>query len=830
MSAGTSRLPLIRGRITLVETYGRKVPVPPPQIPPRDPLQHRAALLAQLNAIAEEVQLRKPGDRDPAASRELIVIRPEPGSELPARSLADGVHLVGADPDTGTVLLDAPGPDLPRLRQKIEAFGDDAAINIRTRNDQVLTSRANEAAIAPIREIALATSADRRGGASINALLDPSRAVWFEIGCRGGYRRPQLDTERSREQVRRQLVKFGLSPRFEEFAGPEQVYFFVRATLEQADALIKATDCVYECLLAPPDVRGWLMLEEQPIQEVRAFDLRPPAEEAPSVVVLDTGIATTHPLLKGAIRSAGSVVPGLDSPEDRYGHGTKMAGVALHSDVGAIVDAGSTTASHWLQSVKILVTPEEGTASEENRHLWPRITEDAIKLAEQVDSFPRQRVFALAVTRPIKPVEPTLWSHALDQLAYGEGRGRLLCVSAGNARDHRWLELAKDYPQLHLTEKIQDPAQAANVLTVGAYTTKTSIPPASDYDEGRPIAPKGGISPYTSTGPQGAPWPIKPDVVLEGGNLLLAGDLPDHNVATLVTLTTGHRLLLNRPLSTIAMTSEATAHAARMTAAIWATEPSLRPETVRGLIVHSASWTSTMIKQFRSLDDRLAACGYGVPVLAFARDCARDRATVIVEDEIPNALKEEVPKKKPPKRASTKLTEPKLVRKMKVFRLPVPDDIAVHTGTDVELRVTLSYFPEPNKFHRKVYHGLDLKWDMQGPQESEGEFLQRINELMRPMDDEGKRRKTSDKKSFPWRIGPQKRSRGTVQSDRWKGRAAYLAGPKLIAVYPVLGWWEQRKQLRECSMRFSLIVSITGPDVYSSVSAALATQVVEANV
>lgn len=827
MSAGTSRLPLIRGRITLIETYGRQAMVPRPQLPPRDPHQHRAALLAQLNAVAEEVQRRKPGDRDPAASRELIVIRPEPGLDLPARSLAEGVHLVGADPDTRTVLLDAPGPDLPQLRQKIEEFGDDTVVNTRIRDGKTLTSRANEAAIAPIREIALATIADRRGAASPDVPLDPSRAMWFEIGCRGGYRRPQLDTERSREQVRRQLVKLGLSPRFEEFSGPEQVYFFVRATLEQTEALINATDCVYECFLAPPDVRDWLMLEEPPIQEIRAFDLRPPAEEAPSVVVLDTGIATTHPLLRGAIRSAGSAVPGLDSPEDVYGHGTKMAGIALHSDVGAVVEAGSATASHWLQSVRILMAPGQGTASEENRHMWPRITEDAIKLAEEVDSFPRRRAFALAVTRPLEPVEPTLWSHALDQLAYGEGRGRLLCVSAGNARDHRWLELAKDYPQLHLTEKIQDPAQAANVLTVGAYTSKTSIPPAPDYEEGRPIAPKGGISPYTTTGPQGSPWPIKPDVVLEGGNLLLAGKLPDNNVATLVTLTTGHRLLFNRPLSTIAMTSEATAHAARMAAAIWAVEPSLRPETVRGLIVHSASWTSTMMQQFRSLDDRLAACGYGVPDLAFARDCARDRATVIVEDEIPNALKEEVPKKKPPKRASTKLTEPKLVRKMKVFRLPVPDDIAGHTGTDVELRVTLSYFPEPNKFHRKVYHGLDLKWDMQGPQESEGEFWQRINELMRPMDDEGKRRKTSDTKSFPWKIGPQKRSRGTVQSDRWEGRAVYLAEPKLIAVYPVLGWWEQRKQLRECSMRFSLIVSITGPNIYSPIAAALAVQAVE---
>jgi hypothetical protein len=821
MAAGTSRLPLIRGQITVVETYGRKGQVTPPQIPRRDPQQHRAALLQQLDAITDEVNKRQPGERDPAASRELIVIRPEPESEMPDRSLAEGVRLVGTDPDTGTVLLDAPGPDLPQLRQKIEEFGDDSKVN-KPKEDGTV-SRANEKAIAPIREIALATSADRFGGRDRPVQLELTKMHWFEIGCRGGYRQPLMETEHSREQIRRQLVRLGLSDQFEEFVGPEQVYFFVRATPEQLEVLIESTDCVYEWELAAPDVRGWLMLEEQPAQQIRTFELHPPPETAPSVVVLDTGITTTHPLLSRAIHSANSVVPGIDSPEDTCGHGTRMAGVSLYSDVRTAVEAGSAIASHWLQSVKILVTPHAGTASdsEENRRLWPRMTEDAIKIAEKVDSFPRQRAFALAVTRPIEPVEPTLWSHALDQLAYGDGRGRLLCVSAGNARPDRWLELARDYPQLHLTEKIQDPAQAANVLTVGAYTTKASIPPSAIYEEGSAIAPRGGISPYTTTGPQGAPWPVKPDVVLEGGNLLVAGALPDSNVATLVTITTGHRLLINKPLSTIAMTSEATAHAARMAAAIWAVEPSLRPETVRGLIVHSAAWTPIMMQQFPSLDDRLAACGYGVPDPVFARECAKDRATVIVEDEIPNAVKEEVPKKKPPKRAATKLTEPKLVRKMKVFRLPVPDDIALHTNTNVELRVTLSYFPEPNKFHRRVYHGLDLKWDMQRPQESEAEFLERVNEFMRPLGADGKRRRTSTKTSFSWLIGPQKRSRGTVQSDRWRGRAAYLAGSKLIAVYPVLGWWDQRKELRTCSMRFSLIVSVTGPDIYSPIKAAL---------
>lgn len=820
MSAGTSRRALIRGRVTGEATYGRQVRATPPQLPARDPHQHRATLLKQLDTIAEEVKKRQPGDRDPDASRELIVIRPEPDSELPARSLAEGVRLVGTDPDTGTVLLDAPGPDLPQLRQKIDDFGNDAKLNKPKQDGTV--SRANEPAIAPVKEIALATSADRFGGRHAIVHLERSKKYWLEIGCRGGYRQPKLETERSRDQIKRQLVRLGLPDRFEEFKAPEQVYFFIRVSLEQLELLLKATDCIYEWELAAPEARSWLLLEEPPVQEIRTFRLSAPPADAPSVVVLDTGIATAHPLLKDAILSASSVVPGFDSPEDTSGHGTNMAGVVLHKNVLTAVETGSALAGHWLQSVRLMVEPGKGTASEENRHLWPRMTEDAVTAAERADTAgQRQRAFALAVTRPMASVEATLWSHALDQLAHGQGNGRLFCVSAGNAQQERWLELAKNYPDLHLTEFIHEPAQATNVLTVGAYTSKVRLPPSSDYEEAIPVAPEGGISPYTSTGPRSAPWPVKPDVVLEGGNLAIAGDLLDQGIPTLVTLTTGHRLQLNKPLWTIAMTSEATAHAARMAAEIWSVEPSLRPETVRGLIVHSASWTPAMKRQFRSLDDRLAACGYGVPDPVFARECTKDRATVFIEDEMPNGVVEEVPKKEPPKRAGTKTTEPKLRRKMKLFRLPVPDELTGYTNEDVELRVTLSYFPEPNKFHRRVYHGLDLKWDMQGPQESEAEFLERVNELMRPLGADGKRRRTSTKTSFQWVIGPQKRSRGTVQSDRWRGRAAYLAGSKLIAVYPVLGWWDQRKDLREYLMRFSLIVSVTGPDVYSHIKTAL---------
>jgi hypothetical protein len=110
-----------------------------------------------------------------------------------------------------------------------------------------------------------------------------------------------------------------------------------------------------------------------------------------------------------------------------------------------------------------------------------------------------------------------------------------------------------------------------------------------------------------------------------------------------------------------------------------------------------------------------------------------------------------------------------------------------------------------------------LKWDMQGPQESEDAFIQRINVLKRAIDNEGNRVKPAKTKSFDWDIGIQARSRGTVQSDRWRGKMSALVGDKLIAIVPVLGWWEQRKALKMQEMKFSLIVSVFGPGVYTAI-------------
>src|SRR5690606_24128380 len=168
------RLPLLRGKITSVDTYeapqpGRGVP---PAMPSLDPKAHRSSLIQQLDAITQQVKARTANARDELATREIVAVRPAAGVQLAADQLDDAkadARLVGVMPETGTVLLDVASADLGHLREKIEAFADDAKIVAKMNKDGTpkldehgvqVTARASEKAIAPVGSIGLAQLED----------------------------------------------------------------------------------------------------------------------------------------------------------------------------------------------------------------------------------------------------------------------------------------------------------------------------------------------------------------------------------------------------------------------------------------------------------------------------------------------------------------------------------------------------------------------------------------------------------------------------------------------------------------------------------------------
>jgi len=78
-----------------------------------------------------------------------------------------------------------------------------------------------------------------------------------------------------------------------------------------------------------------------------------PADGAPGIVVLDSGIITNHPLLRSAIGDSQSFVSGNESDADTTGHGTAVAGLALYGDVETAVAGRDFTPRCWLFCGKI---------------------------------------------------------------------------------------------------------------------------------------------------------------------------------------------------------------------------------------------------------------------------------------------------------------------------------------------------------------------------------------------------------------------------------------------------------------------------------------------
>nr|WP_305909719.1 S8 family peptidase [Methylomarinum sp. Ch1-1]MDP4522650.1 S8 family peptidase [Methylomarinum sp. Ch1-1] len=319
--------------------------------------------------------------------------------------------------------------------------------------------------------------------------------------------------------------------------------------------------------------------------------------DAPYVCLLDTGVNNGHPLLQQAIANADkhSVEPAW-AVDDGEGHGTEMAGLALLGNLTeALTILAPVTISHRLESVKLL--PEDG-ANGGDAILHGYLTSEAVD-RPTVTAPHRKRVFSMAITARDNRDRgrPSAWSATIDRLAFdADAQGeapKLFVISAGNIKDpNAWME----YPHSNASDGIHDPAQAWNALTVGAMTNLARITEA-DAEHYAPIAENGGLSPFSTTSQTWQSlWPLKPDVVFEGGNVAQDG-LGAAWMPSLSLLTTNANPA-ERLLTTSNATSAASALCARMAAQLMARYPNLWPESIRGLIVHSAQWTDAMKRMF----------------------------------------------------------------------------------------------------------------------------------------------------------------------------------------------------------------------------------------
>lgn len=545
-----------------------------------------------------------------------------------------------------------------------------------------------------------------------------------------------------------------------------------------------------------------------------------PGVDAPYVCLFDTGLNHEHPLFAhvAAATDMHAYKPAWGT-DDRQGHGTPMAGLASFGDLtDALASTGPIALTHGIESVKIIHAPDPNDVD-----LYGAVTQES---AYRVEVIPdRKRIFCMAVTAPDgrDRGRPSSWSAAIDSLAAGvedeHGQRRLIILSGGNTDPTQ----RRLYPDSNMTDGIHDPAQAWNALTIGGYTNKVLVD-AAKFPGWEPLAPRGDLSPASCTSLTWGKWPIKPDIVMEAGNMgrnPAVAD-PDYIDDGLQLLSTSHNFLTNRALTSFGDTSAATALAARYAAMLWAKYPSLAPETVRALMVHAADWTPAMISRFTGGDGRidyksLVRCfGHGVPGLRQLLSSLDNSLTLVVESEIQPFFKDD-------KRIKT--------REMRLHPLPWPNDVLSDLqNTPVTMRVTLSYFIEPSPgargwTPRYGYQSHGLRFAVRNPLESAASFEQRVNKFARDEDYEA-----PGLADPGWDFGHNMRSLtslGSIHSDIWRGTAVDLASRGHIAVFPTMGWWNKRQHLKgwEKSARYSLIVTIETPEVGVDLYTPVATQV-----
>jgi hypothetical protein len=172
--------------------------------------------------------------------------------------------------------------------------------------------------------------------------------------------------------------------------------------------------------------------------------------------------------------------------------------------------------------------------------------------------------------------------------------------------------------------------------------------------------------------------------------------------------------------------------------------PTLIPEAIRGLIIHSCDWTNAMIDQCRDatgdpdFEMLLRCCGYGVPNIRRLLSSADNSLTLIAQNEIrPFHLKDGEVK----------------ARELCLHELPWPTSALEDLGhTEVQMRVTLSYFIEPNpgargRSTKYSYQSHGLRFDVKRARESVDRFRKSINKAAR----EGRYDDKRQKETGTWR-------------------------------------------------------------------------------
>lgn len=567
--------------------------------------------------------------------------------------------------------------------------------------------------------------------------------------------------------------------------------------------------------------------------------IMPLGQDAPRLVVIDSGIVSGHPLFRDPqgntiIGRQRNFLPDSD-PDDtsddiQGGHGTGVASIAAFGSVKdyLLQNDHSNQPFFWLENAKILL-PQSSigpNGNPENPVFHPSQLPKLL-MRRVVQHFhltipDKCKVFNLSIgSAPIRLKSwISNWAEEIDNLT--AINDLLFVVSAGNYQldeVQRAINENINYPAYLLNQRarLRNPAQAYSALTVGALSESDIIAFDNGLMGNQSISEANHPSPFSRTGILLGNV-VKPDVIDFGGNLALT---EDHRVRRLreLSIPVANREFIRGGLLTYQCgTSLAAPRVSNLAIKVQNQNPLASANLIRALIINSAEWPDLFSNVFKYPQNPLGAtsddiscntirlCGYGVPKEQKALSANSNCMIFTTEDALTWTEEDKTSSKTYPGKVSfyTVRLNGEDIKKNLPFGMPV------------RVKVTLVYNPLVRKNYKRFYQGVEMRWDLRRINQPTDDFQSRwIEELEKPegiLDQESEVQKQSGKYTqYPWVIKPilnpgNMKRKGTAISDWFEIQAYALPDTFDIAVAGTIAPWLTPPQ--SIIQHFALVVSI----------------------
>jgi hypothetical protein len=757
----------------------------PPTVRNQD--AHGRRLLDQLEAARQQFERQRivrPRDAAPVPPGVQLLIKgatSESGKVLLEGAKLKGLKLeVLEERRDGLFVVVSADADVTRFQQAIEDFRD----NVRTRTGR---RKNGERQIFEIDQVEINSALEKMGDELALVPIRSGEQYTVDIELAAGRDEPSA-AERRRE--------------FREYIAASQgVVVGNGPVIEEDYTLFRAYingDVLNDLLNNHPWVKN---IDLPPVLERQGFELRDvdidrlpeflvPDAGSPIVTALDGGIIHQHPLIRAAVDGLQheSFLPGNDAITDggTDGHGTATVSlIALYSLRNALLGEVE------FRPVRAVLARLLDDGSQIPATL---IVKDVVPRAVQrMRDLHRATVVShcIASRAPFNRNRMSIWGETLDRLAYDDGgEGFLIVAAAGNidgnvsptlAQVEEWLH-DPGHPRFLTNERcrLRNPAQAINVLTVGAYIPVAGTPFHALGHGHQHVGNNNSPSPFTRTG-FGYLKEVKPEVVEEGGNWYRddAGRIIRTPQITDVAVADSQFAVTGRLVRFSTGTSVAAPRVAHLAARILEILPAAGADLLKGLIVNSAMWPSNL----GSTEVTLRLFGYGVPNSDRAMYSGGPRCVLYTEEII-------------------------RIGRVHFFRIPFPRELfAQSPETVVRVSVTLTYRAPVRKSNQK-YRGTILEWKFG----KRGETLDQLRERCSPgIVNESDDEEEVEEEPFGdwnWVVRSRMRTRGTTQKDWFEASAADFGDELLLAVIGRRGWLSKEKQDVGFEQRYALCVSI----------------------